>query len=296
MLQKSLLVTTATILMTGASLAADLPSRRAPPVYVPPPVPVFTWAGPYIGLNAGYAFTDNQGTRTIGNNGPGAAPTQAPFNTDTVTNVTTGRRTPFISQGARGFTGGLQIGYNYQMPGIAGVVVGVEADAAYTDLRNSSNFLSTQADPSTFRQRLQYLGTVRGRVGYAFDRILIYGTGGFAYGGSNASASFFSNSTGALAYFGRTNRIETGYAYGGGVEYALPTTSFVNFLNSSAVTIKAEYIHYDLGSRAVLVNNTGLATVNGSYTTRFRNEGNLVRAGLNFKFGGPVVAPVVARY
>ncbi len=163
-------------------------------------------------------------------------------------------------------------------------------------MRANANFLSAMGDPSTFRSRLDYLGTVRGRVGYALDRFLIYGTGGFAYGGVNSSVAFFSNAPGnALAYAGRSNRMETGYAVGGGMEYALPTDTFINVLNSSAVTIKAEYLYYDLGSRAVRVDATGLATANGSYTSRFKTEGHIVRAGLNFKFGSPIV-PVVARY
>ena len=67
------------------------------------------------------------------------------------------------------------------------------------------------------------------------------------------------------------NKIATGYAYGGGLEYAIPTTSFVNVFHSSAVTLKAEYIRYNLGSQAL-----GNGTV--------RNTGNLVRGGINYKF------------
>ncbi len=89
-----------------------------------------------------------------------------------------------------------------------------------------------------------------------------------------------------MTYFGSRSRIETGYAYGGGVEYALPTDSFLNFFKSNAVTLKAEYIRYDLGSRNLLVASTGAPLSPGvGYFSRFRTEGSLVRAGLNFKFG-----------
>ncbi len=75
--------------------------------------------------------------------------------------------------------------------------------------------------------------------------------------------------------------METGYAYGGGIEYALPTNSFLNFFKSSAVTIKAEYLHYDLGRTNIAFNNgAGIAG-----TTRVSNEGDLARVGLNYKFG-----------
>ncbi len=84
-------------------------------------------------------------------------------------------------------------------------------------------------------------------------------------------------------YFGNRSRIETGYAYGGGVEYALPTDSFLNFFKSNAVTVKAEYIRYDLGSRNLLVASTA---VRASATSRaFAPRAAWCARGLNFKFG-----------
>ena len=151
--------------------------------------------------------------------------------------------------------------------------------------------VNTAPDPSNLRQRLDYLGTVTGRLGYAFDRVLVYGTGGFAYGNVNYSAGFF-NPAGTLAYAGKYNDMETGYVYGGGIEWAIPTDNFLNRFNfvggligASALTLKVEYLHYDLGSRNVLVNATGFAPVTGSYTSRFSTEGNIVKAGFNYKFG-----------
>ncbi|MEH3147560.1 MAG: porin family protein [Methylobacterium frigidaeris] len=284
MLCKSLLAAGAALAVCGSAVAADLPRRAAPPP-VFTPVPVFTWTGFYAGFNAGYAFSDNRAIRTIGNNGPGALPL-APGDTNTVGNVLTNRRPGVFGVQQDGFTGGGQIGYNYQFTPGSGIVIGLEADAQYTDLDRSRGFLSTLNDPSTFRQSLDFLGTVRGRLGYAFDRFLVYGTGGFAYGSVTYDAQFFGNAPARpLAYAGRYSEIETGYAYGGGIEYAMPTDSFLNFFKSSAVTVKVEYLRYDLGSRNVLVNFTGNAPVNGSYTSRFSTEGNIVRAGLNYKFG-----------
>ncbi len=92
---------------------------------------------------------------------------------------------------------------------------------------------------NTYRTDLSFLGTVRGRVGYAFDRVFVYGTGGFAYGDVTQRVGF--QTAAPLTYFGSRSRIDTGYAYGGGIEYALPTDSFLNFFRSNAVTIKAEY-------------------------------------------------------
>lgn len=256
--------------MTGAAAAADLPSRMAPPAYVPPPLPVFTWTGAYFGINAGYAFDHEGRFRTI-ETFPGA----------TTTNVTAS---------SDGFTGGGQLGYNYEFGGFGGpggIVVGIEADAAYTDLdgRRTANFAGVAPPASlfgtttTFRSKLDYLGTVRGRVGYAFGQFLVYGTGGFAYGGVDNRLTINDNA-GTIATFGRS-RFETGYAYGGGIEYALPTNSFLNFFRSSAVTIKAEYLHYDLGRTNIAFNNG--AGVAG--TTRVSNTGDIARVGLNYKFG-----------
>ena len=291
MLSRLLLATVGLAALSTAAAAADLPSRRAPPVFVPPPIPVFTWTGFYIGVNAGYAFDSNHSNSVTANDAI-AAP-----------GIAGGFVAPFARNSANGFTGGGQIGYNYELGNIGGfggfggggIVVGVEADAAYTDLRKGSIFTGTGGDTTAFGSRTDYIGTVRGRLGYAFDRVLIYGTGGFAYGNANDSVTINDPALGTI-YAGRRDNMRTGYAYGGGIEYALPTTSFLNFFNSSAVTVKAEFIHYDLGTSSLLVPATIPAAAGSSFTSRVHIDGNLVRAGLNFKFGDVAPVPVVARY
>ena len=134
---------------------------------------------------------------------------------------------------------------------------------------------------------------MRGRVGYAFDRFLVYGTGGFAFGGVDYRASFLRNTDAAQVYAGRYNDMATGYVYGGGLEYAIPVDSFLNKFNllsyvgitSQAVTAKVEYLRYDLGHRDVLVAATLPGGPTGSYTSRFNTEGNLIRGGLTYRFG-----------
>jgi outer membrane immunogenic protein len=262
--------------MSGAAFAADLPSRVAPPVYAPPPLPVFTWTGGYFGINAGYV---DGFTRVNNFNGIGTA--GVPVN-----------RIARYGVDTSGFTGGGQIGYNYQLGGFgglgggfggpgSGIVVGIEADAAYTDLERGTG-ITYNGLGENYRTGLDFLGTVRGRIGYAFNQFLIYGTGGFAYGDVSNRSNFF-NAAGNLVYSGSNSDFATGYAYGGGIEYALPTNSFLNFFKSSAVTLKAEYLHYDLGR-----SNVTLAATNGSgntYTSRFKNDGDIGRVGLNYKFG-----------
>ena len=161
--------------------------------------------------------------------------------------VITGNRPGALTLPKDGFTGGGQVGYNYQFTPGSGVVVGVEADAAYTDMSRTRSFIGTAGGISTYRQSMDYLGTVRGRLGYAFDRTLVYATGGFAYG-DTTERGVFQNAAGVVNFYGNRSRMETGYAAGGGIEYALPTDSFLNFFKSSAVTVKAEALYYDLGA------------------------------------------------
>ena len=267
--------TALTMVSAGVAMAADLPARVAPPAPYIAPVPIFTWTGAYFGINAGYAFDNTTRFNLTGvtarDNGVGTTRPGTFKNSDS------------------GVSAGAQIGYNYQFGGPAGgIVVGLEADAAYTDLGKSGTYTGTSTDglraANTFRSGLDYLGTVRGRVGYAFNQFLIYGTGGFAYGQAWQSARMFTaGDPNQLRYFGSRNDFQTGYAYGGGIEYAIPTNSFLNFFHSSAVTLKAEYLHYDLGRSNFTANNV-LFDNGSAYNVRTKTDGNLARIGLNYKF------------
>ena len=265
MLKKIIVSSVSLIALTGIVSAADLPSRMAPPVYAPP-LPIFTWSGAYFGVNAGYAFGHEGRFKT--------------------TTVAVGPTTRNQTTNSDGFTGGGQIGYNYQIAG-TGLVLGIEADAAYTDLDKARTLVygfdgaALGGTITSYRSSLDYLGTVRGRVGYAFNQFLVYGTGGFAYGGVDNRVAVQAVPGGPVLASGRRSGMESGYAFGGGVEYALPTGSFLNFFRSSAVTMKAEYLHYDLGR-----SNVAIATPAGTVAnSRVSNEGDLVRVGLNYKFG-----------
>ncbi|MFE1601202.1 outer membrane protein [Methylobacterium sp. ID0610] len=283
-MKKILLSTVALAGLTAAASAADLPRRAAPPP-VFTPVPVFTWTGFYAGFNAGYGFgTNDNNNPTVIGVGPASGlvfnPTVVAFQN---------------RNNSDGFVGGGQVGYNYQFTPGSGVVIGIEADAQYADFgRDRNRFLATGplAAQQVFNPNglsgLDYFGTVRGRLGYAWDRTLVYATGGFAYGGGGGSD------------FGTANRddFQTGWTVGGGVEYALPTDSFLNFFKSNAVTLKVEglYVNLDRGNGlngAFAVNNAGgivttsspgVVVVSGANLRR-DTEFAVVRAGLNYKFG-----------
>ncbi|MEH3116600.1 MAG: porin family protein [Methylorubrum populi] len=280
--------------LTAAASAADLPRRAAPPVFTP--VPVFTWTGFYAGFNAGYGFGVQEDSLppVVGVN---AATGLVPAGTTAVIAFGGNNRND-------GFVGGGQIGYNYQFTPGSGVVVGIEADAQYVDFGRDRNRFSVVnsvagingvAAQQVFNPNglssLDFFGTVRGRIGYAFDRVLFYGTGGFAYGAGGGRQFGLPNSS--------TDDFRTGYTAGGGVEYALPTDSFLNFFRSSAVTLKVEglYVNLDRGGGALngafAVNNAGTVitttspgvVVASGALRRNDTEFAVVRAGLNYKFG-----------
>jgi outer membrane immunogenic protein len=287
--------TAAAALLSGTAVAADLPQRTAPPAYITPPA--FTWTGFYAGTLTGYSFSDDRSIRTTGNNnGLGGV-------TNTQLNVAQGRRPGSLKPDRDGFTGfGGHVGYDYQFNPGNSFVVGVAADATYMDIDARKGYASPAQlangftpEVSGYRQQLEWMGTVRGRVGYTFDRLLVYGTGGFAYGKVDNGANFFRNTDGALAYTGRASETATGYAYGGGVEYALPADSlfakfnllsYLNLVKMDAISVKAEYLHYDLGTQNVVLNSTITGGPSGSYTARFKTEGDLVRGGFTYRFGG----------
>ena len=276
----------ASIVLAGiasAAAAADLPRRSPPPpVYSPAtvydPVPVFTWAGFYAGFNAGYAFDTgrNQSNFFVV---PGAfAPP-------------TGAVAAFRKADQDGFTGGGQIGYNWQSNPGSGLVIGVEADAQYLGFGRNRRSAAITGSPLApgFRvvdprglSSLDFFGTVRGRLGYAFDRTLVYGTGGFAYGSGNSDRTFDG--------FRRNDGYRTGWTVGGGIEYALPTDSFFNFFHASAVTMKVEglYVSLDRDARsqgAFVINNITNSPAFYQPVRRRDDEFAVVRAGPNYKFG-----------
>jgi outer membrane immunogenic protein len=294
---KALLLGGAAALASTAALAADLPRRAGPPP-VFTPVPVFTWTGFYAGLHTGYAFTDNANIRTVGN--------QA----GTALNVTNNFRPASLKSEVDGFSRiGGGFGYNLQFTPGSGFVVGAAFDITWLDLDKNTGFvgapnpvlvggvptaLPATPNASVFTQNLDYLGTVNGKIGYAFDRFLVYGTGGLAFGQVNYGASFYGTITQGLPLQflgGYDKQFETGYNYGGGVEYAIPADSFLSYFAfgkllgiKSDVTLKAEYIRYDLGSRSVVVPGVLAGNAGLSYTSTFKTEGSLVRAGFNYKF------------
>ena len=260
MIRKLLLSSVALATLAGTALAADLPSRRAPPVFVPPPpIPVFTWTGLYIGGQAGYQFGANRALAYNSASGVGYSSTSAKEN---------------------GIVGGGHVGYNFStqsIPGLGGVlgtggVFGIEGDVDGSNY-HANYLLGTLGDAS----RTNIQGSVRGRLGVAVDRVLFYATGGVAFGDlKNTYINTFNGSTDSLSH----TRI--GYTVGGGVEYAV----------TNNVSVRVEYRYTDYGSYTDNLANTSA----GGLDVRHRETDNRVQAGFSYKFDTFAPAPVVARY
>lgn len=263
------------VCLTSTGFAADLPSRRVPPAFVPPPA--FAWTGVYIGFNAGYHYTDSRTTFTGTDTGAGGL--GSVLAAGAIPN-------PALASTA-GFIGGGQIGYNYQ---IKDYVLGAEVDFDGATGRKTSSTTSFSIPfvpvTSVAGQHLDDLGTVRGRFGWAgVNRLLIYGTAGFAFGRQSASFRVIAPAGAPSLDAGAAGSRNVGYAYGGGIEYAF----------TDNITAKAEFIHYDLGVSTQTIAYAYRGPSSSSLTGRTRIDGNIVRGGLNYRFGFSG-APIVARY
>jgi outer membrane immunogenic protein len=260
--------------------AADLPTRKeAPvPIFVPPP---FTWTGFYIGANAGGVWSSggNASTTVFANGVPIGTISGVPA---TLADVFPGSN---FGSSQSGFIGGGQAGYNYQW---GSWVFGVETDFDGTTLSRSRTVIGpTFVEPffglndfftANGSVKLDWLGSTRGRVGYAWDRLLIYGTGGVAYGGASSHLDVFDAVDGFGFSSSGGSSTRTGWTAGGGVEYAF-TNNWI---------IGAEYLYYDLGSRHLnIVPNVAASDFFGAAVfsqTKIDFTGSSVRARLSYKF------------
>ncbi len=313
---RKILATTVLSFVSAGAIAADLPTRTPAPA----PAPVFVaapiWTGFYVGVNAGYAKTDFDAKRNHLSNGQSAG-----FVTDLVNN---GFLATDLGSNNGTFTGGLGLGYNFQA---GSFVFGIEADVNYLGADSSRAFISgpttrvqirptpdnqlTRADDiltfgSAATASVDWLGTLRGRIGYSFDRVFVYGTGGLAFGNVKVSGgqrvNFDCNqdcggnspnaATATAGWAGSASKTQFGWAAGLGAEFQV----------SQNWTMKAEWLHYDLGS--VSYNNSDVDALAGDFVTlagfgsrdRVSVSGDMFRVGVNYKFGGSSASPVVARY
>jgi outer membrane immunogenic protein len=250
---------TAAIAATALAHAADLAPR--PMVTKAPPAPVYyNWTGFYLGANLGGSWGRESHEVFYG---------------------PTGDPQVGVTNHADGVIGGGQIGYNWQFaPWFGwgtGTVLGIEADIQGSGQRSTINegfpfplFAATFS--GSVEDRLEWFGTLRGRAGIAFDRVLWYATGGWAYGEGKLDGPLTSISgppvTIASTAFSTSNSVN-GWTVGGGVEWAF----WGNW------TAKFEYLHIDFGSRGdVAIPGGPFVITSGHFTD------DIGRAGVNYKF------------
>lgn len=190
-----------------------------------PIAPVFTWTGFYIGAHGGWGWANWSGDGASG--------------------------------GGDGWLAGAQIGYNYQF---GSYVAGIEGEFSFADVKHEEDLFA-----GSITLKNDYYATVAGRLGYAFDRVLLYGKGGVAFTRDKIDAD---DGLGGTAT-GRFDRI--GWLIGGGVEYAMWNN----------ISVKAEYNYLSFGSkREELDTAGGLAAT----TANVKENVHLVKVGVNYRF------------
>ncbi len=256
-------------LAAGPTFAADL----SYPVKEPPiaAVPVFSWTGFYIGANVGFGGDKfNYPFRAFQRQLQAEAPA--------LESSIAGN----LNLNSSGFFGGGQIGYNYQFAN--NVVAGIEADFEWSGIEGKLAGAALFTAPGVvgnasfdIGSEIEWFGTVRGRLGYTWDRVLLYATGGAAYGKVKSHASFNANGlVGPLPAVISASDTQWGWTAGAGLEYALaPNWSF-----------KTEYLYVDLGSHTVF-NSAVDDVANGFFSSASMDVStklHTVKAGVNYRF------------
>jgi len=201
--------------VAGSAMAADLPVyTKAPPPYVPD----FSWTGFYVGVNAGYGWsTDGVTTSSIGSTTGdvffGNNPSPSTFLAHLIAGTNTAAVPTSFKNDPHGFLGGVQAGYNMQVN--RQWVFGIEADFQGADIKGSDTrqgaatgfllpgpqlFPLSVSTLATSEQKVDSLGTLRARLGFIpwDSHLLVYATGGLAYGHVESSTSY--SQTGCLIF------------------------------------------------------------------------------------------------
>jgi outer membrane immunogenic protein len=254
-------------LIAGPALAADLPARG--PVYKGPPpvITYYSWTGCYVGINGGGSWKKTDyaiGHNNAGFFGPAFAAGATPSAYD-------------IDDMSGGVAGG-QVGCNYQT---GALVFGVEADWDWANVKGSkaidTNIAPFVAGSGIASEKLKSIGTLRGRLGGAWDRLFVYATAGLAWGQADYSYSFAFPATNEL-YLGTASATRTGWTAGVGGEYAF----------AGNLTAKVEALWYQLnGTDFIAGAQTAVGPAGVTHLVNTgKDDGWMLRAGLNWKFGG----------
>lgn len=242
--------------LTAPALAADRP--LAAPVAFAEVMSAYRWTGIYAGISGGYGKgASHQGMTTAAYRGLGLY--YGDLNE---------------SLAANGGLIGATLGYNHQFDRL---VLGLEADVSYTGMRSHGRqldgniWLPGDSAVQTWTNTLTWLATLRGRVGFTFDRFLVYATGGLALGSitDRTRYDYQDGAGGGGTSIDSSSKTHIGWTLGAGVEAAI----------NQSLTAKIEYLHIDLGTQtyrtdlgSILINADGKMTA------------EIFRAGLNYRF------------
>lgn len=255
----------ASVLMLTGAFAADLPSliTKGPRAQ---PVAVYSWEGVYAGLNGGGAWGDINTTKNsmttsgalVGIPAGTFSPASTFLGSDSAASVS-------------GATVGGFAGYNYQL---GRVVLGIESDFAWSNIKTSSAFSGSPLGPQyTTSTKGDMFGTTRARIGYAFDNVLVYGTGGIGYGHFKSSLGILPGPKGAPTgpqYSASDSAWLTGAAYGAGVDWMVAPNWIVG----------VEYLRIDYGKSGHNFDFKAAGSAHADADVAM----NIVRAKVGYKF------------
>jgi len=245
MMKTRWLASAAAILVATPVLAADLPTKKSPPVVAP--FPTFSWTGCYVGAHAGGGWGDNKLTNVDGQTGEDGYSYSASANNGS------------------GIVGG-QVGCDYQFAG--GWVVGAQGAASWTDFRGTSDpFFEGKY---TFSSQTDWIASGTGRVGYAWDKWLFYAKGGAAWAGDKYNID--GNIEDYQAFY-QGNQTRFGWTVGGGVEWA--------FLQHWSANV--EYAYYDFGSHSPTISGC-IDSDCSSFPIGTKQNIQTVTIGINYHF------------
>lgn len=266
--------------MTAALSAPAMAADMGRPVYkAAPATAVYNWTSFYAGANIGYGWSDDSSGLAPASPGTGGG-------NSILAAMQAGVIPTGLHSNSKGVVGGLQAGYNFQVDRF---VYGVEADFSGSSVSGTGSFAAAANAPfmgfnTSQHRQLDWFGTLRARAGVAIaDPLLLYATGGLAYGKVQASTSVLESdcppiSASAFCAVGGPSQVKVGWAAGGGAEYAF----------APRWTMKVEYLYLDLGKSDYTIVRP--ATPNWDYATSAKFQEHIVRFGVNYQFGGPVVA------
>jgi outer membrane immunogenic protein len=240
-MMRSIIIACGLTALASSAMAADLPVKAPPP-----PAPVYTWTGCYIGGNVGWA-RDEAKFRFNG--------------------VEDGKLS------SDGFAGGGQVGCDFQFPGNSSWLIGIRG--MFDGMSSSDDHVSVLFPGDRFHDRNRSFATINGRIGYLWSQtFLVYATGGWGFVRNRLDV--FDTVRSVPLVVSNGNRSSNGGDVGGGFEWMFTQSSW------GAWSMFAEYDHIFLGERDLLIT----PVVGPAFTANVRRDFDKVLFGINLRFGG----------